>query len=222
MKVRDSREKVQTRIGVKNMSTHEKSEQNVDTVVDKAQDMAEQVGDEAKQKVSETTAAAKVQAKRVAAQVGEQAKSTVETRKSDVAQELGSVADVVRQTTYEAGSGTSPTIMEYGQRIADQIEGVSSYLDEHGVEDILSDVQNFGRRKPAVFLGGAFMLGLVVGRFLRSSAGRTSAHEPLGYDTYEEDYRDSGYSGRHHTGYQRSTVYPTATTTTTDSLNVQD
>jgi vacuolar-type H+-ATPase subunit H len=192
------------------MSTQRKYEQDVDTVVDKAQDKAEQVGNEAKQ-----------QAKRVASQVTEQAKSSAETRKREVAEDLGSVADAVRQTTYEAE--TNPTIMEYGQKVADQIEGVSSYLNEHDVEDILADVEDFGRRKPAVFLGGAFMLGLVVGRFLRSSANRVSEFESYGYDSYQTDYRDPGYTGRSQTGYQSRTTYPTGTTTTTtSSLNTQD
>jgi vacuolar-type H+-ATPase subunit H len=195
------------------MSTQGKYEQDVNTVVDKAQDKAEQMGDEAKQ-----------QAKRVASQVGDQAKSSAETRKKEVAEDLGSVADAVRQTAREVDA--SPTVMEYGQKVADQIEGVSSYLNEHGVEDILADVEDFGRRKPAVFLGGAFMLGLLVGRFLRSSSSRVSEYESLDYDSYQRDYRDpgyTGYTGRSQTGYQSRTTYPTGTTTTTTGrLNTQD
>lgn len=177
------------------MSTYNDNanEQKVATAVDKAQDAVVQMGEETKQKVSEATAVAKDQAKRVAAQVGEQAKSTVESRKSEVAQELSSVADVVRQTSYEVGAGNSPTIEGYGRRIADQIEGVSSYVDEHGVEDILADAQEFGRRQPAVFLGGAFMLGLVVGRFLRSSGTREYDPEAAPSRLYQPDYSLSGY-----------------------------
>ncbi len=149
------------------MSTYTKTENemNGDTAMDKAHDTAAQ----AQQKVSETASAAKETAKRAVAQVGEQAKTTVDSRMNEVAQELGSVADAVRQTSYEVGGDNSETVVRYGERIAEQIEGVSSYLDEHGVEEILTDIQGFARRQPAVFLGGAFMLGIVVGRFLRSS-----------------------------------------------------
>lgn len=175
------------------MTTHDEHQTTTDVVVDTAKDLAHQASQEAKQKASETTAVAKEQAKRVAAQVGEQAKSTVEARKSDVAQELGSVADVVRQTSYEAGIGTSPAIVDYGHRIADQIEGISSYLDAHGVEEILADVEDFGRRQPAVFLGGAFMLGLIAGRFLRSSAGRGYLIDEGGYAGYRAEDSVGGY-----------------------------
>lgn len=121
-----------------------------------------------KKKLSETAAAAKEQAKRTAAQVGEQAKQTVDSRMSDVAHEIGSVADAVRQTSQDIGV-ESQTLSKYGDRLAEQLEGISSYLNEKGVEDVLTDLQDFARRKPVVFLGGAFMLGIMAGRFVRSS-----------------------------------------------------
>lgn len=202
------------------MSTHDDHKQPADTVVDKAQVLANQASEEAKQKVTETTAVAKEQAKRVVTQVGEQAKSTVEARKSDVAHELGSVADVVRQTSYEAGIGTSPAIVDYGQRIADQIEGISSYLDAHGVEDILWDVQDFGRRQPAVYLGGAFMLGLIAGRFLRSSAGRGFTSSESEYAGYRSEYTAGVYRRDGDDRREDYRSYPTALSP--DSPTAQD
>jgi hypothetical protein len=162
------------------------------TAVDKAQDAAAQ----AKDKAGEAAGAAMEQAKRAAAQVGEQAKSTVDTRRTEVAHELGNVAEVVRQTAQDVGMGNSDTVARYGERIADQIEGVSTYLDEHGVEDILTDIQDFARRQPALFLGGAFMLGIVVGRFLRSSGSRLSdyGYGSGGYDRYSSDYSGGSYT----------------------------
>ncbi len=187
------------------MTTHDRietMEKEAETVVDKAQDAAAQVGEEAKQKLNETTNAAKIQAKRMAGRAGETAKTTVESRKGDVASEISSVADVVRQTTYEVGAGTSPTIENYGRRIADQLEGISSYVNENGVEEMLADAQELGRRRPVVFLGGAFMLGLVVGRFLRST-------DRTGMSSYDDSYDYGRYQpGR---GVSRSSSYSTGT-----------
>jgi len=171
-----------------------------ETAVDKAQEAAGQ----AQRKVSETAEAAKEQAKRTAAQVSDQAKTTVDSRLGDVAQELGSVAEAVRSTTSELEGQDQQMIAQYGNRIADQIEQVSSYLNNHGVEDMLADAENLARRQPALFLGGAFMLGLLVGRFLRSSgqAGFRS-YSGGGYDSGsgytsgygEMSYSDAGYQG---------------------------
>ena len=164
-----------------------------ETAVDKAQEVAGQAG----HKVSETASAVKEQAKRTVSQVSEQAKTTVDSRLGDVAQELGSVAEAVRQTSEELGSQDQAGIARYGTRIADQIEGVSSYLNQRGVEEVLTDVEGLARRQPALFLGGAFMLGLLVGRFVRSSS-QSMSYQGGDYRGYQ-DYPSGGYQGG---GYQ--------------------
>ncbi|MCA9865290.1 MAG: hypothetical protein KC410_02235 [Anaerolineales bacterium] len=180
------------------MTTYKQKNDMGDTAVDKAQEAAEKT----QEKVSETAAAAKEQAKRTAAQVGEQAKQTVDSRMSDVAHEIGSVADAVRQTSQDIGV-ESQTLSKYGDRLAEQLEGISSYLNEKGVEDVLTDLQDFARRKPVVFLGGAFMLGIMAGRFVRSSGER--------YNQYEGDQYMTGYTGYSEPGgYSSSNTYTTS------------
>lgn len=171
-------------------TSDEMNKSKTETAVDKAQEAAEQ----AQHKVSETAEAAKEQAKRTVTQVQERAKTTVDTRMGEVASELGSVAEAVRSTSYDL-EGQDQKIAQYGNRIADQIEQVSSYLNENGVEDILADAENLARRQPALFLGGAFMLGLVVGRFLRSSGDQ-------GFRSYSDGGRNggSGYDDRSYQG----------------------
>ncbi|WP_374686762.1 hypothetical protein [Promineifilum sp.] len=173
-----------------------------ETAVDKAQEAAGQ----AQRKVSETAEAAKEQAKRTVAQVSDQAKTTVDSRLGDVAQELGSVAEAVRSTTTELEGQDQQMIAQYGNRIADQIDQVSSYLNNHGVEDMLADAENLARRQPALFLGGAFMLGLVVGRFLRSSGpGGYRSYSGGGFDGgsgYGSGYNETSYSGGTGASYQ--------------------
>ncbi len=170
------------------------------TAVDKAQGAA----DQAQKKANDLAAEAKEQVTRTATRVGEQAKNSVDARMSDVAHELGSVADAVRQTTQEVGDGNE-TVARYGAKVAEQIEGVSSYLDQHSLDDVLGEVQDFARRQPAVFLGGAFMLGLMVGRFLRSSERNTY---PYDSGRYGQDYYASGQRSTYSYSSDRS-VYPT-------------
>lgn len=187
------------------MTMTNNSEFNQDKLADTAVDKAQEVAHEAQKKVSETASAAKEQVTRTATRVGEQAKNTVDARMSDVAHELGSVADAVRQTSNEVGD-RNQTIARYGEKFAEQIEGVSSYLDERSLDDVLGDVQDFARRQPAVFLGGAFMLGVMVGRFLRSSESRS-----FGYDQgqYGLDFSTSGQSSQY--GYSpKRNGYPSS------------
>lgn len=188
------------------MSTHTNidSDLNSKTAADKVQEAAEQAG----QKINEATSVAKEQAKRAASQVTDQAKSTVDTRMSEVAHEVDSVADAVRQTTYEIG-GDSQTVARYGERIAEQLDTVSSYLNEKGVEDVLSDLQEFARRQPAVFLGGAFMLGMVVGRFMRSTSNNIHNRDmDTSYDHYNDEFSQTGSVGTYgYNDYQSRNRY---------------
>jgi len=45
---------------------------------------------------------------------------------------------------------------------------VSERMDEQGMEGVLSDVKQFARRRPGVFLAASLVGGLVAGRMLRS------------------------------------------------------
>ncbi len=187
------------------MTTHTKfeNEMNGKTAVDKAQEVVVNAQD----KVNETAGIAKEQAKKAAAQVGEQAKTTVDSRMSDVAHELGSVAEAVRQTSYEIG-GESQTVSRYGERLAEQLDGISTYMNEKGVEDVLTDLQGFARRQPVVFLGGAFMLGIVAGRFFRSSGARQLGFGSDSQDRYASDYRNTAdYSPTSYGAYQSHNRY---------------
>lgn len=183
------------------MTTNTNMRNKIDdeTVADKAQDVAEK----AEEKVGETMSAAKEKARHAATQAAEQAKSTVDTRMSDVAEDIDSVADAVRQTSQEI-SGENEVVGRYGERIAEQLDGISSYLNEKGVEDVLTDLQDFARRQPAVFLGGAFMIGMVVGRFVRSS-GERNGYDPGSsnrYGSYSDDLSGASYGPR--SGYSQS------------------
>lgn len=183
------------------------------TTVDKAQEAADQAG----RKVAETASVVKDQAKRTVSQVGEQAKTTVDSRLGDVAVELGSVAEAVRQTSVELSDHDQPGIARYGNRIADQIESVSSYLNNRGVEEVLTDVEGLARRQPALFLGGAFTLGLLVGRFLRSSS-QNMGFQDGGYRSYQ-DGPSGGYQG---SSYQSSAGYgPTTRGTSSGRPSVE-
>lgn len=166
----------------------ETSMDKVQEVASRTQQIVSETASAAQQKVGETAAVAKEQVTRKAAEMGEQAKSTVDSRMNEVAHELGSVAEAVRQTTHEVAGDDNTVVARYGERLAGQIEGISSYLNNNGVEQVLDDLQGFARRQPAMFLGGAFMLGIVVGRFLRSSADR-------GYG-YDQEYTGGSYGGQ--------------------------
>ncbi len=159
----------------------------------KAQQKTGEIIDQAQEKVGE-----------VAGKVKEQATSQISSQKDKAAESLGSVADAIRQTGEQLRKNDQAApVAQYTDQLANGVEMVSSYLRSKSLTDIVGEVERFARREPALFLGGALTIGLLAGRFLRSSSstGSTgsqfqsspaSTSEMSSYGNYGS--RSTGYS----------------------------
>jgi len=96
----------------------------------------------------------------------EQVTERVNETKQRAVSGLGSVAGALRQT---GDSADNDLLQDYVARAADGIEEVTDYFRTRNVGEIVGDVERFARREPALFIGGAFALGLLGARFLKSS-----------------------------------------------------
>src|SRR5829696_8789359 len=111
----------------------------------------------------------------IVGQVKEQAATRLDRQKEAAAAGLSSVADAVRQVGQNLrgrGEGQSPVVQyaaQYGDKAAEQIERLTEYLRRNDARQLVREVEGFARRQPALFLGGAFLLGLAGARFLKSS-----------------------------------------------------
>ncbi len=125
-------------------------------------------------------------AKQSAGQVTEKATEKLDEKKTVVTEGLSGVADSIRrvgENLRETGSkGEENPIAQftgkYGDALANQVEQISEYFDRKNVREIVRDVEGFARKNPAVFIGGAFALGILAARFLKSSSPKqlTKAH----------------------------------------------
>jgi hypothetical protein len=61
-------------------------------------------------------------------------------------------------------------LVDYAEQAAGWLDDTASYIEERGIEGLATDVVDFARRRPAVFLAGAAVLGFGVGRLVRSGA----------------------------------------------------
>ena len=57
---------------------------------------------------------------------------------------------------------------------ANRLEQLSKYIREKDPKQLLGDVQNFGRRRPALLVGGAFLLGFAGARLIKSAMDNTA------------------------------------------------
>jgi hypothetical protein len=104
--------------------------------------------------------------------IKESATAQLTSQKDRGTDALGRVAEAVRSSTQKLRDERHETVASYVDKAADQIETWSRSLREKDVNELLSDVQRLARRKPAVFIGSAFALGLVGARFFKSSRQR--------------------------------------------------
>ncbi len=115
----------------------------------------------------------------IADKVRERAAAQLNTQKNRATDGIGSVAQVARETTQHLRERQHETVAGYVEQAADQLERFSQSLKNKDVRDLVEDAQRLARRQPALFVGGAFALGLAGARFFKSSP----THEHYDYDS---------------------------------------
>jgi hypothetical protein len=115
----------------------------------------------------------------VVSQVQQQASSQLNRGKETAASELSTVVNAVRrfgETLNSEGNGPIARFAaQYGDKAADGLDRVARYIREQDPKRVLNDVQNFGRRQPALMIGGAFLLGFAGARLIKSSMDAASS-----------------------------------------------
>ena len=94
----------------------------------------------------------------------------ISDRKAKVADSLGGVAHALRQATSARHEPVIESVRPYVEKAADQVDRASTYLQDSSFRDMAGDLEGLARREPALFLGGSLLLGIIGGRFLKSSA----------------------------------------------------
>jgi hypothetical protein len=131
--------------------------------------------------------------------------SRVDEQKNRAAAGLGGIADVFRNAGNELRN-ENETLAGYVDMASDQLRRFADTIRQRGVADMLDDVNSFARQRPALFIGGAFLVGIGVARFLKSSADRGdmrqygdgfSSVDPMtagtGSPSYSGDLEAGGY-----------------------------
>jgi hypothetical protein len=102
-----------------------------------------------------------------------QARTTVADQKDAAANQLHGVAEALRHTSDQLRDQDQGTFARYSHEMANQVDRASGYLEAHSLDELRRDAASFARRQPELFIGGAFTLGLLAARFLKSSAPET-------------------------------------------------
>lgn len=132
------------------------------STTDEARQRSQEVAQQGQQKASEYTEEGR-----------QRAKSQINARKEQAAGQLDGVVSALRRTGEQLREQDQGSIGQYADRAADGAEQFSGFLRDRDADQLIGEVEDFARQRPVVFLGGAFVVGLLGARFLKSSAGQS-------------------------------------------------
>ena len=140
-----------------------------------AAEQASQVKEQVQQKATDVKEQVQQTAADVKEQVAAQATDKLSGQKDAASGSLNTVAHAFRQTGEQLRDNDQAGIADYVERAAGQVEHFAGYLSKRDIRGLARDTEAFARREPALFLSGAFALGIFAARFLKSSGQATQA-----------------------------------------------
>ncbi|MFE9398317.1 hypothetical protein [Streptomyces flavidovirens] len=153
----------------------------------------QQAGQTAKEEASVTAGQARQAAGEVAGSVTQQAKAVTD----EARQQAGTAVRDLRGRVNDEVQGQAERAVGTLRKWADDLDGMAQnapsdspvrslaataadgghraadYLDRNGLDGVMDDVRGFARRRPGVFLGGAALAGLAVGRLAKAGKAQS-------------------------------------------------
>lgn len=165
--------------------TAQEAAREAEQKVDEVSAQARQAAGEAQQKASELGQQAQQKAQQAADQVGQTAQQAAsalgqqaaqaaqaqaERGKHRIAEGVHTFGEALRLGAEELRQRGQTQNTQYVEQLAGRVESVSSYLERKNTREMVAEVEGFARQNQALFLGGAFALGVLGARFLKSSS----------------------------------------------------
>jgi cell division septum initiation protein DivIVA len=154
-----------------------------------AKDVAQTAKEEARQVAGQVTH----QARRVADDVREQVRGQARQQHGTMVSKLRQASDDMRQMSADRDQSPATSLVS---NLAERTNRFADHLETRGPEGVLTDVQEFARRRPGAFLLAAAAAGFVVGRL--GKAVFTAPNSPLSSgdgDRGDGDYRSAYDAG---------------------------
>ena len=126
----------------------------------------------AKEQAREAVAEMKADVRAAADDVKDQVRASAAKQKDAAAQQMDGWAHALKTASDDLDSRGQASVAAYVRQAADGLERASGTVRERGVDDLIGTVEDFARRQPVAFLGGAVAAGFGLARLMKSSADR--------------------------------------------------
>jgi hypothetical protein len=110
----------------------------------------------------------------------DRAGSSLSDGRRQAAEQIGGIGGALHRTSEQLRNEDQARFADVADSVGRQIDKVADYLRDSDGRAIARDIESLARRQPALVFAGAFALGLVAARFLKSS-------DP-GYGSGESNY----------------------------------
>jgi hypothetical protein len=146
----------------------------------------------AKEEAKNLASQARQETSKLAGQAKDHVQHLVTERKDMAADRLGSVVGVLRDVAHRLEeSNEIGGVGRYANQAADQMDRLTHYLRDNDLGAFIRDTETFARRRPELFLGGTFLAGMLLARFLKASSERRQFE---GYEEFGDDL-GTAYAG---------------------------
>jgi hypothetical protein len=127
----------------------------------------------------------------------ERAGSTLDQTRRRAAEQIGGLGSAFHHTSETLRQDDQVRFAELADTVARQVDRVADYLREADARAMARDLETFARRRPEVVFAGAFALGLVAARFLKSSTPRygSDLDDAEGYERVYPGGEPAGLGG---------------------------
>lgn len=102
-------------------------------------------------------------------QAKERASNMAQEQKQSAAERIGRYGTALRDSARSV-EGEDPNVAYFANRAAERIERVADYVRSTDLTGLRRDAEDIARRHPALFMGGLFVAGLVLGGLVKTSA----------------------------------------------------
>ncbi len=148
--------------------TIETAKQEAAGVKDTAAEEAGHVASTAKSEAGAVAREAKSQLKDLFHQTRTQLSDQAGTQQRRVADGLRSVGGEL--SSMADNSDSQGIAADVVRQVSTRVDGIAGWIGDREPADLLNEVKSFARRKPGIFIAGAAVAGLVVGRLTRALA----------------------------------------------------
>lgn len=125
-----------------------------------------------KEQARDAAAEMKAEVRGAAEDMKEQVRTSAARQKDAAAQQIDGWAHALKTASDDLHSRGQNTAAACIRQAAAGLERASGTMRERGVEDLVGTVEDFARRQPVAFLGGAVVAGFGLARLMKSSANR--------------------------------------------------